>query len=292
MDNFLKALQSFWKDFYSNIGLSIAQSLAILVLGVIVVKIVRSIVKRAAIRSHKLDSSAISFIVSLVSVLLYTFLIVSVIISLGLSAASVISAVSAVLLAIGLALQDTLASLANGIIIIFTKPFKRGDYIEVNGAEGYVKEIRLFNTTLVSYQNVSMIVPNSSILNTSLKNYTAMPLRRVDVQVPIPYDADLDVVISVFDECIKADERIVNSPAPSYGITDYSSYAMVYLIKVWTVTDNYWDVMFAMRERLIRYLGKKGITIPVNRVDVRLKDGLIASSAPSVEVSAEKEDKE
>lgn len=288
MDQFLTALQSFWTDFYSNLGLSIARALSILVLGIVVVKVVRSIVKRAAARSRKLDSSAISFIVSLVSVLLYAVLIIWVIISLGLSAASVISAVSAVLLAIGLALQDTLASLANGIIIIFTKPFKRGDYIEVDGAEGYVKEIRLFNTTLVSYQNVRMVVPNSAILNSSLKNYTAMPLRRVDIQVPIPYDADLDVINSVFDECIKADERIVNSPAPSFGIGDYSSYAMVYSVKVWTVTDNYWDVFFAMRERIIRYLGKRGITIPVNRVDVSIKDGALS---PVPVIADKKEEK-
>lgn len=287
MDKFLEALQSFWTDFYSNIGLSIARSLAILVFGIVVVKVVRNIVKRASIRSRKLDSSASSFIVSLVTVLLYVVLIIWVIISLGLSAASVISAVSAVLLAIGLALQDTLASLANGIIIIFTKPFKRGDYIEVNGAEGYVKEIRLFNTTLVSYQNVRMVVPNSAILNSTLKNYTSMPLRRVDINVPIPYDADLDVIKSVFDECIKSDERIVNSPAPSYGISDYSTYAMIYLIKVWTVTDNYWDVFFAVRENIIRYLGRKGITIPVNRVDVNIKDGSFVPAPVKTENKAE-----
>jgi len=278
MDNILEALKSFWENFYKNIGLSIVQSLAILVLGILVVKIVRGIVKRAAIRSHKLDSSAVSFIVSLVTVLLYVAVVIAVVISLGLSATSVIAAVTAVLLAIGLALQDTLASLANGIIIIFTKPFKRGDYIEVDGAEGYVKEIRLFNTTLVSYQNVRMVVPNSAILNSTLKNYTAMPLRRVDIRIPIPYDADLDVVSSVFDECMRDDERIVNSPAPSYGIVDYSSYAMVYLMKIWTVTDNYWDVMFAMRERIIRYLKKRGITIPVNKVDVRIDGALPAFS--------------
>lgn len=280
MDNILKALKSFWETFYKNIGLSIIQSLAILILGILVVKIVRGIVKRSAIRSRKLDSSAVSFIVSLVTVLLYAAVIIVVVISLGFSATGVIAAVTAVLLAVGLALQDTLASLANGIIIIFTKPFKRGDYIEVNGAEGYVKEIRLFNTTLVSYQNVRMVVPNSAILNSTLKNYTAMPLRRVDIQIPIPYDADLDVVQSVFNECMQVDERIVNSPAPSFGISDYSTYAMVYLMKVWTVTDNYWDVMFAMRERIIRCLGKRGITIPVNKVDVRIEGD--KSSLPSV----------
>lgn len=271
MDNFIAALKSFWEDFYKNIGLSIVQSIAILVLGIILVKVVRNIVKKAAMRSHKLDTAAVSFIVSIVTVLLYAALIVCVVISLGLSATSVIAAISAVLLAVGLALQDTLASLANGIIIIFTKPFKRGDYIEVNGAEGVVKEIRLFNTTLTSYQNISVIVPNSAILNSNLKNYTAMPLRRVDIEIPIPYTCDLDEVKAIFAECMGADERIVNSPAPACTISSFSSYAMVFLMRVWTVTDNYWDVMFAMRENVVRKLGEHGITIPVNRVDVKLE---------------------
>jgi len=271
LDNFIAALKSFWENFYKNIGLSIVQSLAILVLGIILVKVVRSIVKRVAIRSHKLDTSAVSFIVSIVTVLLYVALIITVVISLGLSATSVIAAVTAVLLAVGLALQDTLASLANGIIIIFTKPFKRGDYIEVDGAEGFVKEIHLFNTTLTSYQNVRVVVPNSSILNSNLKNYTAMPLRRVDIEIPIPYTCNLDEVKAIFAECMSADERIVNSPAPACTISSFSSYAMIFLMRVWTVTDNYWDVMFAMRERVVRKLGEHGITIPVNRVDVRLE---------------------
>lgn len=270
MDSFIKALSSFWENFYKNIGLSIVQSIAILVLGLVLVKVVRSIVRRAAIRSRKLDSSAVSFIVSIVTVLLYAALMVCVVVSLGLSAASVIAAITAVLLAVGLALQDTLASLANGIIIIFTKPFKRGDYIEVNGVEGVVKDIRLFNTTLVSYQNVSVVVPNSSILNSSLKNYTAMPLRRVDIEIPVPYTCNLDEVKAIFAECMSAEERVVNSPAPACTISSFSSYAMIFLMRVWTVTDNYWDVMFAMRELVVRKLGEHGITIPVNRVDVRI----------------------
>ena len=143
-----ETLRNFGLDFVENTGLAIVRTIAFFILGLIVIKIVQSITRGAALKSSKLDNSAASFIISVITVILYIGLIILLITSLGFSTAGIIAGFSAVALAIALALKDSLGSLANGVIIIFTKPFKKGDYISIGGMDGLVQDIRLFNTKI------------------------------------------------------------------------------------------------------------------------------------------------
>ena len=161
MDNFLETLKNIGTSFVLNTGLAIVRTIAFLVLGVIIVKIVQNIARATTYKSRRLDQSAATFIVSLITVVLYIALIIVLVSSLGFSTAGIIAAFSAVALAVALALKDSLASLANGVIIIFTKPFKKGDYVEINGTDGLVQDIRLFNTKILTYDNEEVIIPNS-----------------------------------------------------------------------------------------------------------------------------------
>ena len=172
MDEFWKALKDIGADFVQNTGLAIVRTVAFLVLGLIVIKIVQIIARSAALKSNKLDRSASTFVISIITVVLYVALVIILVSSLGFSTAGIIAAFSAVALAIALALKDSLASLANGVIIIFTKPFKKGDYISIGGIEGLVQDIRLFNTKVLTYSNEEIIVPNSEVLGDKLINYT------------------------------------------------------------------------------------------------------------------------
>ena len=194
MDDFWNTLTEIGKYFVENTGLAIVRTIAFLVLGLVVIKIVQTIVRSGTLKSSKLDKSASTFIYSVVTVVLYIALIVVLISSLGFSTAGIIAGFSAVALAIALALKDSLASLANGVIIIFTKPFKKGDYVQIGEYDGLIQDIRLFNTKILTYDNEEVIIPNNEILSTKIINYFSMPLRRVKIDFCVPYDTDIEKV--------------------------------------------------------------------------------------------------
>lgn len=189
------------------------RTVAFALLGLVVLKIVRMITRRVALRS-KLDNAAATFVISIITVLLYVALVIVVVSSLGISTAGIIAAFSAIALAIALALQDSLASLANGVIIIFTKPFKKGDTIMINGQEGTVQDIRLFNTKILTFNNEEVIIPNSDILSETLVNESHMPLRRVELPFYISYTADADEVRGEILKLLEQDDNVINTPAP------------------------------------------------------------------------------
>ena len=243
MEQFWETLRQIGNDFVQNTGLAIVRTIAFFVLGLVVIRIMQVIARATTLKSRKLDKSASTFIVSLITVVLYVALAVLVVSSLGFSTAGIIAAFSAVALAVALALKDSLASLANGVIIIFTKPFKKGDYICIDGLEGLVQDIRLFNTKLLTYSNEEIIIPNNEILNTKLINYSAMPLRRVSIDVPIPYDSDTDEVKEILLSCISAYKYTVRTPAPSVILKGYQDSALLFAARVWTVNENSWDTL-------------------------------------------------
>ena len=278
------ALRQFGESFVQNTGLAIVRTLAFFVLGLVVIKIVQSITRSATLKSTRLDNSAASFIISLVTVVLYVALIIVLVSSLGLSTAGIIAGFSAVALAVALALKDSLGSLANGVIIIFTKPFKKGDYVQINEYDGLVQDIRLFNTKILTYSNEEIIIPNSEILSTKLINYSAMPIRRVVIDVPVPYDADLAKTKGIILECIKNYRYTVNTPGPSVVLKEYASSALQLSARAWTLNENYWDTLYDLTENIFNALKEQGISIPYNRLDVQM-----VGEAMSADTSVRKE---
>lgn len=269
MDKFLNTLKEIGQEFVQNTGLSIVRTIAFVILGIIVIKIVQSIARATTLRS-KLDNSASTFIVSCVTVFLYIILIIVMMGSLGFSTAGIVAAFSAVALAVALALKDSLASLANGVIIIFTKPFKKGDYVEINGIDGLVQDIRLFNTKILTYDNVEVIIPNNEILGSKMINYSAMPLRRVVIDVPLPYSVDTENVKKIMTDCAASYDYVVQMPAASVILKDFGDSSLSFSVRAWTPNDKYWDVLYGLREALFNTLRDNGITIPFNQLEVTL----------------------
>lgn len=272
MEEFWETLKNIGQDFVQNTGLAIVRTIAFLVLGLVIIKIVRVIAQSATYKS-KLDNAASTFVVSLITVVLYIALIIVLVSSLGFSTAGIIAAFSAVALAVALALKDSLASLANGVIIIFTKPFKKGDYVEINGMDGLVQDIRLFNTKILTYSNEEIIVPNSEVLGSKLINYSTMPLRRVVLAVPVPYASDIGEVRKIMLDCASAHPCVVSSPAPSVVLDAFGSSALKLSVRVWTLNENYWTVNNELKENLFNALREHGIEIPFDRLDVQLIGG-------------------
>ena len=272
MNDIWETLKAIGTDFVQNTGLAIVRAIAFLILGLIIIKIVRIIARSAAMKSSKLDRSASTFIISIITVVLYVVLVIVLVSSLGFSTAGIIAAFSAVALAIALALKDSLASLANGVIIIFTKPFKKGDYIAIGGLDGLVQDIRLFNTKILTYSNEEIIVPNSEVLGSKLINYSAMPLRRVVFDVPVPYGVDVAEVKAMLLNAVASYKYTVTTPAPSVVLADYGESTLKFSVRAWGLTENYWDLYYDLREIALNTLTEHGIEKPFNRLEVKLRD--------------------
>lgn len=270
MSDILEALKDFGSKFVNETGLTLIRTLAFLVLGLVVIKIVQTITRNVTLKSSKLDNSAASFIISIVTVVLYVALVIVVVSSLGFSTAGIIAGFSAVALAIALALKDSLGSLANGVIIIFTKPFKKGDYVQIGDYDGLVQDIRLFNTKILTYDNVEVIIPNSDILSSEMVNYSTMPLRRVVIDVPVPYDADIAAVKATVLNSLTSYRYSVSQPSPSVVLKAYKDSALLFSARVWTQNEHYWDTLNDLYEIIFLDLHANGIDIPFNRLDVAL----------------------
>ena len=270
MNEIWETIKNFFINFFQNGALTIVRCIAFFILGLIILKIVRSIVVRTTMKS-RLDKSAATFIISIVTVVLYIALVIVVVSALGFSTAGIIAAFSAIALAVALALQDSLASLANGIIIIFTKPFKKGDYVEINGKDGLVQDIRLFNTKIVTYNNEEILIPNNQILGSTLINYSTMSLRRVVIEVPIPYSAELSDVKEILLSTLNSHQDVVKTPAPAVVLDGYGDSALKFKARAWTPNEKYWDTRASLFEMIFNNLREKGIEIPFNQLDVHLQ---------------------
>ena len=257
-------------DFFGNYGKSVILAVVILVIGLLVITIVKQSVKKNSIKSRKIDNSAASFITSIVSLIAYVGLIILVIGALGGSASNIIAALSSVMLAIALGLQNTLASLANGILLIFTKPFKAGDYVDIGGTAGTVKEIKLFCVKLVTPDNLVEIVPNNTVFSSTIINYSKMPLRRLDIVVPVAYDTDVDKVKGLIKELIEKDSRISKNPAPFFRLTEFGGSSLNFTLRVWTDVSAFWNVKFDLLEGILMKFRENGIEIPYQKIDVHI----------------------
>lgn len=256
-------------EFVNNTGLSIVRAIAFFVLGLIVVKIVRMILQTVLFKS-RLDGAAATFVISIVTIVLYVALVIVLVSTLGFSTASIIAAFSAVALAVILALKDSLSSLANGIIIIFTKPFKKGDYVKIGDKDGLVQDIRLFNTKILTYSNEEIIIPNSDILTTDVVNYSTMPLRRIVFSLPVPYTADISEVKKVVLESIDSYKYVVQTPAPSVVLEDFGESTFKFSVRAWAPNENYWDTFYDLREIVYNALRERGMETPYNRLEISL----------------------
>lgn len=257
-------------NFFSNYGKAIVLALVILVLGILVISIVKKAVKKNSVKSRKIDNSAASFITSIVSLVAYVALIILIIVALGGSASNIIAALSSVMLAIALGLQNTLASLANGILLIFTKPFKAGDFVDIGGTSGTVKEIKLFSVKLVTPDNLVEIIPNNTVFSSTIINYSKMPMRRLDIVVPVSYSTDVAKLKALIKELVEKDSRIAKNPSYFFRLTEYGASSLNFTLRVWTDVSVFWDVKFDLLETMLEKFRENGIEIPYNQLDVHV----------------------
>ena len=212
------------------------------------------------------------FVARLVNMLLMVFLIATVLGIIGLDIGPALISFSVVVgFVLGFAMGDTLANIAAGFMVAITKPFKKGDYVVVSGADGVIDSVGISMTELNSLDNKRIIIPNKLIWGGNIINYTRNKIRRVDMEVGVAYDADLNATLKVIHEVLAADENILKEPAIQVEVKEMADSAVVFVVRPWTNTANYWNVYFRFQKACKEALDEAGIGIPFPQMDVHLQ---------------------
>ncbi|MHC6224174.1 mechanosensitive ion channel family protein [Pseudomonas sp. X10] len=215
------------------------------------------------------DMALQSFISSLANIVLKILLVVSVASMIGIETTSFVAAIGAAGLAIGLALQGSLANFAGGVLILLFRPFRLGDWIEAQGVSGTVDSIQIFHTVLRTGDNKTVIMPNGSLSNGIITNYNRQPTRQVVFDVGVDYDADLQKARDVLLELAK-DPRVLSEPAPQAVVSSLGDSSITVSLRVWVNTPDYWGMLFRLNEQARDRLKAEGIDIPLPQRVIRV----------------------
>ncbi|RMG36792.1 MAG: mechanosensitive ion channel family protein [Methanobacteriota archaeon] len=240
-----------------------------LIVGIWIINMVTRFFNRA-MEKGKVDESLRKFLASMAGGILKVLLLISVASMVGIETTSFIAIIGAAGLAVGLALQGSLANFAGGVLILLFKPYKVGDVIEAQGYTGKVNAIQVFNTVLKTPDNKTIIIPNGAISGGSITNYSTEPTRRVDMVFGIGYDDDIQKAKNVLQRILDSDNRVLKDPAPMIALSELADSSVNFTVRVWCNAADYWGIYFDMQERVKLEFDKEGISIPYPQRDVHL----------------------
>ncbi len=250
-------------------GLKVLAALAIFVIGRIIAKWLTRMIRRGLERAH-VDAMLVTFTKNISYVALMTFVVLAVLNQFGVQTTSFIAIIGAAGLAVGLALQGSLANFAAGVLMILFRPFKVGDYVEAAGTAGSVEEIMIFSTKLVTPDNREVIVPNGAVMANTITNYSARETRRVDMVFGVGYGDDLKKARSILEETLETDERILKDPPPTVGVLELGDNSVNFAVRPWVKSADYWSVYFDLHETIKLRFDSEGISIPFPQRDIHV----------------------
>ncbi len=256
-------------EFLSSWGIKLLITVAIVFAGIKLIKLFGKWIKNSP-KLNKLDPGLRSFLTSFSNIALYAVLFITAAMILGVPATSFITILASCGVAIGLALQGSLSNFAGGIMILLFKPFKVGDYISASGEEGTVKEISVVYTVIMTNDNKKVTIPNGSLTNSVIENYTCEDMRRVDLQFTTAYDCDIEKTKQVLTKVITSHPMALLTPEPFVRLAEHSDSALTYKVRVWCKTEDYWTLNFDLIENVKVAFDENGIEIPYPQVDVHV----------------------
>ncbi|MEH6537159.1 MAG: mechanosensitive ion channel domain-containing protein [Psychroserpens sp.] len=256
-------------DLMIDFGPKVIAAVAIWIIGSWVIKsLVKGMRKAMDKRDH--DPSLKKFLLNLLGWILKIVLIVVVLGTVGIETTSFAALLAAAGLAVGLALQGSLANFAGGVLLMIFKPIKIGDLIEAQGEIGVVKEIEIFTTKLTGLSNREIIIPNAALSNGNIINYTTEGTRRVDLVFGVGYDSDIKQAKEVFSQVLASNPKVLKDPAPTIAVSELADSSINFVVRPWCNAEDYWDVYFSVTEQTKEALDAAGIEIPYpHAVEIR-----------------------
>lgn len=273
--NYSEALQTVM-DKCLDMGVELAKSILLAIVVYLVMRWLINKIKHIfakTLEKKNTDPTLASFLKSLVSIVLNFIMVIIIISILGIETSSFVALFASAGVAIGMALSGTLQNFAGGVMIMFFKPFKVGDFLEAQGVIGTVKEIQIFNTILLTLDNKLIIVPNGGLSTGIVTNYSKEDTRRVDFEFNIAYGDDYDKAKSVLTELINADKEIlkgVEGKEPFIALAKLDTSSVNIVVRVWVESQFYWNVFFRMNEQVYKTFTKNGLNIPFPQMDVHV----------------------
>jgi len=265
-----KTLWDTVSDVCFDIALKLIGALLVLIIGRALIKFALKHFPKGSDK-HPLDPTARQFFMSITKVALHVMLIVILVAILGVPMASVIAVVGSAGAAIALALQGSLSNLAAGIMLLIFKPLKLGDYVETDGVGGTVSDLGIFYTTLITPDNRHVTIPNSTLTNAIITNYSREENRRVDLVFTADYGTDAEQAKALILKTLSAHQSVLTAPAPFVRMTALTDSSLQFTVRVWCKAENYWDVKFDLTEQIKVLFDQNGIDIPYPQLDVHVK---------------------
>lgn len=244
-------------------------ALLILIIGRMIANTVAKVMGKG-MRKREMDNAVVSFITAIIKSVIFIAAILMALGHVGVQTTSFIAILGAAGLAIGLALQGSLANIASGVLLIMFRPMRAGEYVEAGGVAGTVESITIFQTVLKTPDNKVVFVPNAQITNDSITNYSREALRRIDLVVGVSYSADLLKTKEVLEAVVKADPRVLEEPALNIQVNELGASSVDFIVRPWTKVEDYWPTRWDLNREIKLALDKHGIGIPFPQMDVHL----------------------
>lgn len=253
--------------------LTVGNIISALVIFLVCHTVIKAVMKpiEALLSKMKVDLTLRVFLHTTIKVVLNFVAVCIVAESIGIPIASLLAVLGMLGLAVSLSVQGALSNLANGIMLLITKPFRAGDYVSAAGIEGTVKEVSMLCTKIITVDNKDIFVPNSEIAGGKITNFSSEPLRRVDLNVRAGYNNDVDLVKQALNEAIASTHNILSEPGAFVRLSDYKEYSIEYTLRVWTNNDHYWDVYFDLLENINKAYAHNNINGAVPGMNVYLQ---------------------
>lgn len=250
-------------------GMLFLKALVIFIVGRLIIKSLLNMLTKA-IEKKSVDKSLEGFALSISKVVLNILLLITIASTVGIEMTTFVAMLGAASLAVGLALQGSLSNFAGGVLILITKPFKVGDYIEAAGHSGTVKEIQVFYTILTTPDNKTIFIPNGNLSNSSSVNYSANATRRVDLRFSIGYDDDIFKAKELLMRLTSEHKLVLSDPAPVVKLAEHGASSIDFIVRAWAKTEDYWTVHFDLLETVKLEFDKANINIPYPQMDVHV----------------------
>ena len=254
-------------EFAMTYGPKVIGAIIVLIVGLWIIKMIGGIFKRT-LKKFEIDESLTPFLTGLFTTLLKLMLLISVAGMVGIETTSFIAVIGAGGLAIGMALQGSLANFAGGVLILIFKPYKIGDLIKAQGETGVVEEIKVFTTMIVTPDNRTIFIPNGPLAGGNIENMTYLDKRRVDMTFGIGYTDDIDKAKAVFKRVTDMDDKVLKEPGVDIFVSELGDSSVNFAVRPWCKPEHFWDVHFSTHENIKKALDKEGISIPFPQRDV------------------------